>query len=203
MQDLTLLQLARVKGLLSSDAVADSLGVSSSQLQPLFEKFSTREWLATTPRGWRLTPAGRTATAELVESERKTLNAPALHLVYEQFCEVNAELKATITAWQMRDASTPNDHTDASYDQQVIARLAAVHRTAQPVLARISELAPRLSHFGQRLERALNKVQAGDHTFVARPITDSYHTVWFELHEDLMAVTGLTRAEEAAAGRAQ
>jgi pyruvate,orthophosphate dikinase len=38
---------------------------------------------------------------------------------------------------------------------------------------------------------------------VARPIIDSYHTVWFELHEDLMAINGLTRAAEARAGRAQ
>jgi|SRR5690554_4902789 len=203
MQDLSLLQLARVKGLLSSEAAADSLGVSSGELLPLFEKFAASEWLTTTPRGWRLTPIGRAATTAMIDAERATLDGAALQEVYGQFCEVNAELKATITAWQMRDANTPNDHTDGGYDQQVIARLAALHRAAQPVLARISQLAPRLGHFGERLERALSKVQAGDHSFVARPITDSYHTVWFELHEDLMAVTGLTRAEEAAAGRAQ
>ncbi len=31
---------------------------------------------------------------------------------------------------------------------------------------------------------------------------DSYHTVWFELHEELIALSGLTREDEAAAGRA-
>jgi pyruvate,orthophosphate dikinase len=31
---------------------------------------------------------------------------------------------------------------------------------------------------------------------------DSYHTVWFELHEDLIGLAGLSRADEAAAGRA-
>jgi hypothetical protein len=31
---------------------------------------------------------------------------------------------------------------------------------------------------------------------------DSFHTVWFELHEDLIGLLGRTRAEEAAAGRA-
>jgi hypothetical protein len=28
---------------------------------------------------------------------------------------------------------------------------------------------------------------------VAKLIADSYHTVWFELHEDLISLAGLTR----------
>jgi hypothetical protein len=43
---------------------------------------------------------------------------------------------------------------------------------------------------------------AGDTTWLARPIIDSYHTVWFELHEELIAASGLTREEEARAGHA-
>jgi pyruvate,orthophosphate dikinase len=31
---------------------------------------------------------------------------------------------------------------------------------------------------------------------------DSYHGVWFELHEDLIQLSGRTREEESAAGRA-
>jgi hypothetical protein len=31
---------------------------------------------------------------------------------------------------------------------------------------------------------------------------DSYHTVWFELHEELIAARGLSREEEAKAGHA-
>ena len=39
--------------------------------------------------------------------------------------------------------------------------------------------------------------------WLARPIIDSYHTVWFELHEELILVSGLTREGEARAGHAQ
>jgi hypothetical protein len=38
--------------------------------------------------------------------------------------------------------------------------------------------------------------------YVAAPLIDSYHTVWFEFHEELLQATGRTRAKEAAAGRA-
>jgi hypothetical protein len=48
----------------------------------------------------------------------------------------------------------------------------------------------------------LDKVKSGDTTWLARPIIDSYHTVWFELHEELIAASGLTREEEARAGHA-
>ena len=29
-----------------------------------------------------------------------------------------------------------------------------------------------------------------------KPVIDSYHTVWFELHEDLLATLGIERASE-------
>jgi hypothetical protein len=41
-------------------------------------------------------------------------------------------------------------------------------------------------------------VRAGDKEWFTGPLVDSYHTVWFELHEDLMATLGLERATEEA-----
>jgi pyruvate,orthophosphate dikinase len=63
--------------------------------------------------------------------------------------------------------------------------------------------AGRLAPYPGRFAHAIEQVKAGDHTFIARPITDSYHTVWFELHEDLIGLLGLSRHEEAASGRAE
>jgi hypothetical protein len=53
-----------------------------------------------------------------------------------------------------------------------------------------------------RLRRAADAAIAGDGRFVASPRVDSYHGIWFELHEDLIQLAGRTREEEAAAGRA-
>ena len=53
-----------------------------------------------------------------------------------------------------------------------------------------------------RLQLALTAALGGDQRFVASPRVDSYHSVWFELHEDLILLAGRTRAEETAAGRA-
>ena len=42
----------------------------------------------------------------------------------------------------------------------------------------------------------------GDQRYVASPRVDSYHGIWFELHEDLIQLAGRNRADEVAAGRA-
>jgi hypothetical protein len=64
-------------------------------------------------------------------------------------------------------------------------------------------VAPRLAHYPQRLSAALARATAGDSRAVAHPLDDSYHQVWFELHEDLLSLLGLAREAEAIAGRAQ
>jgi pyruvate,orthophosphate dikinase len=56
--------------------------------------------------------------------------------------------------------------------------------------------------YGARLTRAVEAATAGDARFVASPRVDSYHGIWFELHEDLIQLAGRTRAEEVEAGRA-
>ena len=40
---------------------------------------------------------------------------------------------------------------------------------------------------------ALERVDKGERSWVDRPRADSFHTVWFELHEDLLATLALSR----------
>ena len=41
---------------------------------------------------------------------------------------------------------------------------------------------------------------AGDVSMLASPLKDSFHTVWFEYHEELIHLSGRNRADEEAAG---
>ena len=90
----------------------------------------------------------------------------------------------------------PNDHSDADYDADVIDRLGAQHERAQRPLGEFAELEPRLGEYTRRLEAAYDKVLAGDNDFVSGARVDSYHTVWFELHEDLLRMLGREREEQ-------
>jgi pyruvate,orthophosphate dikinase len=61
---------------------------------------------------------------------------------------------------------------------------------------------PRLEDYSSRLHRAAKLVAEGDHGYIASPRVDSYHSIWFELHEDLILLAGRSREDEVAAGRA-
>ena len=199
--ELTVLRLVAIKGRVSADVVAGSLGADPAAVQAALDGFDERELVKTTPMGYRITPAGRTRCSDLVDAEHRAADQSAVATIYANFCDHNTELKAVITDWQMRGPDQPNDHSDADYDRAVLGRLLALHQEVLPLLDQIEDVAPRLSHYKPRLQRAADAVAAGDHTYVSRPTLDSYHTVWFELHEDLMGLAGLTRAGEAEAGR--
>ncbi|WP_227980562.1 pyruvate, phosphate dikinase [Nocardia spumae] len=201
--DLELVRLIGVKGRVRSDAVAASLGGDVAEIAARCADLISGGLCADTPAGLRLTPDGRQRLDTLLTAERATVDATAMTAAYADFCVVNAELKDIVTAWQMKDAATPNDHGDAEYDAAVLDRLTDLHRRVRPLAGRLGWIAPRLARYRDRLDLAVERIGGGDHTWVARPIMDSYHTVWFELHEDLIGLCGLSRADEAAAGRAE
>lgn len=201
--DLELLRVIGVKGRVRADAVAAGVGGDPAEVSARCADLVSEGLCADTPAGVRLTPAGRDRLAQLLIAERAEVDSAAVAAAYEEFCVVNAELKDIVTAWQMKDPGTPNDHGDADYDGRVLERLTDLHRRVRPLVERFGTLAPRLSRYRDRLDLAIERIEGGDHAWVARPIMDSYHTVWFELHEDLIGLCGLSRAEEAAAGRAE
>jgi hypothetical protein len=200
MLETRILQAARLKGRLSMEAAATSAAVSVDEATAEVARLRELGLL----KGdvlVRATPEGKAHVAGLVAAERETVNREALAAAYEEFDAHNTQLKEIVSAWQLRDGS-PNDHSDAEYDAGVLARLGELHAGFLPLVERIVGISPRLAPYATRFSHALEQVNAGDHTYVARPITDSYHTVWFEFHEELIGLLGLSREEEAAAGRA-
>ena len=118
---------------------------------------------------------------------------------YERFERVNRELLKLFTDWQMMPSAggerVPNDHSDPDYDNGIIDRLGRQHERAEKILDRFAELEPRLTVYKQRLDEAYDKALAGEHDYVSGARIDSYHTVWFELHEDLLRMLGREREE--------
>ena len=54
---------------------------------------------------------------------------------------------------------------------------------------------PRLVRYADRLSEALDRVDDGQIEFVSGVKVSSYHTVWFELHEDLLRLLNRKREE--------
>nr|WP_206443110.1 hypothetical protein [Candidatus Protofrankia californiensis] len=196
--ELALLQGARLKGRLTPETAAVFVG---DEGQALLQELEARGLLKAGAAGARLTPEGRERLASLLGEEREAAGAGALTGLYAEFDEPNHALKEVVTAWQLRPGGTVNDHSDADYDREVLGRVEAVHAVAAPLVERIAAEVPRLATYSRRLAAALARLDA-DHRFLANPLVDSYHQVWFELHEDLLGLLGLDREDEAKAGRA-
>lgn len=199
--DLQVLQAVRLKGRVSPADLARTLDADDAETETAVRRLVDAGLLiegATV----RITPDGRARLAELLTAERHGVDGVAIDAAYHQFRSVNADFKALVTDWQLRD-DQPNDHRDAEYDAAVLARLDDVHRRVTPIIAAVTAQLPRLRGYPAKLAVALDKVKAGEIAWLTRPLIDSYHTVWFELHEELILAAGLTREQAARSGDAQ
>ena len=154
---------------------------------------------------FRLTVTGRATAADYLAADRERWGVDRASAMLDGFVELDRRMKATVTAWQLRDVAgemVPNDHQDSAYDADILARLAALHRHARAWIGPVAGVLSRYRMYRSRLDRAAELAAAGDGRYLASPRVDSYHGVWFELHEDLIHLSGRSRAEEVAAGRA-
>jgi len=156
---------------------------------------------------FRLSADGKAMARELIAADREAWGADRAAAALDAFLALDHRMKETVTAWQMREvdgAQVLNDHADPAYDARVLGMLAAVHVDADGWLAPLAERLPRLATYRARLQRAADLVAGGDNRYIAspRPDVDSYHSAWFELHEDLILLAGRSREAEVAAGRA-
>ncbi|GFG74970.1 MarR family transcriptional regulator [Mycobacterium botniense] len=201
MSELTVLQAVRLKGRvtfteLAATLVEDAAGVAETVEQLIASGLMVGGAVL------KLTDRGRARLSELLDEERTGVDATALAAVYDEFRPVNADFKAVATDWQLK-AGEPNTHDDSDYDAAVLNRLNDLHQRAMAIIAAAAGHVPRLGVYAVKLQRALDKINSGETVWLTRPMIDSYHTVWFELHEELILVTGLTREDEASAGHAQ
>ncbi|ORA19915.1 MarR family transcriptional regulator [Mycobacterium arosiense] len=198
MSELTVLQGVRLKGRVGLDELADTIGEEPTVVAGHVDALGGAGLLAV-GKSLRITPAGRGRLEQLLAAERQGIDEAAIHAAYNEFRGVNAEFKELVSDWQLRDGA-PNTHEDAAYDTAVLARLEPIHERTTAIIAAAAKQIPRLAYYADKLGNALLKVHSGDTAWLTRPVIDSYHTVWFELHEELIVAAGLTRADEAAAG---
>jgi hypothetical protein len=198
--DLLALHGLAVKKAGSPEAVAAVLGAEEGEISTALDAAVEAGRAAGANGTYMVAPPGREWLEERYPEVFADFRAdPAATEAYERFERINRELLALFTEWQMIPAAggerVPNDHSDADYDAGIVDRLGAQHERAEKVLDRFAELDPRLGVYRTRLDGAYDKVLAGDLDYVSGARIDSYHTVWFELHEDLLRMLGREREE--------
>jgi hypothetical protein len=204
MTELAVLQGVRLKGRVGAAELAATLGADLGSITPTVERLAAAGLLSEGPP-LRITSSGSDRLAALLAEERQGIDRAAMAAAYDDFRAVNADFKRLVTDWQLKGGpgGAPNAHDDADYDAAVLTRLDGVHARTMPIVEAAAAQLPRLGAYATKLVAALDKVRAGETAWLTRPLIDSYHTVWFELHEELIGAVGLTREEAARSGDAQ
>lgn len=154
-------------------------------------------------RAWTLTAEGRQYGQQLLKTElttHQTTDAEQqIIALYEQFLPTNKEFLEICTAWQTRTIGGQmilNDHSDIGYDQRIITRLHDADKQIRPICDGLSEVLQRFDNYRTRFSHALCHIVEGNYDWFTKLTIDSYHTIWFELHEDLLATLGRHRTQE-------
>lgn len=199
--DLAVLQTVRLKGGMADKATVAALtGGDDHTVQGELDALVAAGHVQERRGRYRLMPDGRTVLQAALADERSALDTKALDEIWVAFDGHDKQLKLICQDWQLRDGE-PNDHSDASYDAAVVDRLSALHGEVRPLAVRVVEVVPRLVRYPDRLDSALARLREGETKYFASPLTDSYHQVFHELHEELYDATGRDRATEEATAR--
>jgi hypothetical protein len=143
-----------------------------------------------------LAPPGREAHAAWARLAADSEEEALARATYERFLVFNVEFLRICTDWQLKAGNQPNDHSDAAYDFKILERLDRLDERAAALIEPLGKAVPRFAGYRARLTDALDKISE-DRAWLASPRCDSYHTVWMQLHEDLLSAVGVNRADEA------
>lgn len=178
-------------------AIAGAVGLNELRVAELLQQATATGRSVEAQGGYMLSPAGRMILdglySKVYANERED---QAVLQAYARFERINTELKHLITDWQMVDVGAQkvrNDHANQDYDARVLDRLGDLHERTTPILTAMSQRVPRLGIYQRKLENALERAEAGATQWVSDAKLESYHTVWFEMHEDLLRILGRER----------
>jgi hypothetical protein len=180
-------------------AVASLVGLDEGRVQSLLAEAVNGGRAIEAKGGYALTPLARLALEGRYSFHFAPLRLdPGFVAAYESFERINRTLKQVITDWQTIEVAgerVANDHRDTAHDEAVMDRLGRVHEQVEGVLQSLARSLPRMHIYGQKLAAAIEAAEDGDREWVSDVRRESYHTVWFELHEDLLRIMGRAREE--------
>ena len=119
-----------------------------------------------------MTPAGEAELNALLAADLVGPDRADATTAYEAFLPINRRFRASVVAWQ---------------DQLVeLETFLELIDEVVPILDSLTGLRARFGGYAPRLVGAVSEAVA-DPEWVDAPGRDSIHTVWFELHEHLLA----------------
>lgn len=194
--ELRILHTLRCVGASSTARLAELTGRPAAELESELIDLGVGGLVSRASGGWAVTPQGKTVDNEFVANElAETGCRAAVEAAYGRFERLNPLALEACTMWQLREIDGTrkvNDHLDRRYDTQVLRKLASVQQLGQEVCNDLSAILDRFDGYGERLSEATERALGGEWEYVSEH-PDSFHSIWFQLHEDLLVTLGRPR----------
>jgi hypothetical protein len=200
------LHAVRLRGMADDDEVAARFNLDQAVAAECLLDFQAVGWITRVEfagtAGWTLTESGRAENERQLAHELASTDlTTSVRHSYQAFLPQNDRLLRACTDWQLRpsaaDPLAVNDHTDRGWDQRVLGTLTALSEQLGTLCLELGGRFARFDGYAERFSAALKRVEQGEQSWVTRTKVDSCHTVWMELHEDLIATLGVQRGAEA------
>lgn len=200
--EIALLHALMLRGVSSPEGLAQSTGLNLDQVRRALSGIESANLAVHRDgrvSGWTPTTTGREVHSSVLNSDLAPIDRSTALALYERFGEVNTLVKQVCTDWQIRTSSggmtRANDHYDRAYDGGVIARLSVIHAEVNAMCIKMGSTFPRAERYRRRLTEALTALKAGDRNRFTHPLSESYHDIWMEFHQDLLLSLRLKRTD--------
>ena len=164
--------------------VADVTEIALSEAETILLREQTQQAVLDLGGSWLLQEAGTARVLAYYLSVYAPLRADGsiIHW-YERFeTSLNQQFIKAVSEWQ----------TSAG-DERARDKMAKLVERMIRNLGQITDSVPRYKKYERRFERAMARADRGETDFVCKPTVDSMHNIWFEFHEDILAVVGRPR----------
>ena len=163
----------------------ENAGLSAAAAESALRSVEELEFIRELGDYYVLTDRGRRAILEHYDREYAGLRSePEFLEWYERFEGYNSRFLSLMSTWQT-ESDVAQDRTYSRLERVVGRHVEALKVAVHWV--------PRYGHYAARFERSLEHVDSGRSDYVSSPMVDSLHNIWFEFHEDLLAVLGRPR----------
>ena len=181
------LKIVKLKGMCTSDQISQALLVSDKDSTKVISNCG--EFLEKVGDYYSLGDVGRELLLNDLSEKQVLIPIADLEQLHQQFLELDSEFKSLVTDWQLTQEKNESDL------KELHSRLEIITTETSSGLIQLENIDKTFRRYVPLFEIALDGIRDGDSSMIASPLKDSYHTLWFELHQELIDLTGISRAD--------
>lgn len=172
-----------LKKMASAPSIAEMTSLPVAEVSRILADAEADSLTMLLPNGAMLLEAGTQAVLEYYREKYAGVRSQEATLQwYENFETLNSRFIAAVTDWQKTDG-----------DDKVQRKLLQCAERLTKDLGLLVSQVPRYAEYIRRFESSMDRVDQGQRDYVCKPTIDSVHNIWFEFHEDILAVLGRPR----------